>query len=171
MNLPTNKKQFIYSLLIGSIAFCSIIKGQQKAEDSADNNQIVEIYLTGSKLNSNDISPSILEMKINREWTYNQAVTGRLNNFLYQKTKIEFKEKEPNFIDTDLFLISVGSAIIFGATAAYFKIESDKNYDKYLKTNDKSLLNKTDRYDVYSGIALGALEINFGFLIYKFLTD
>ena len=32
-------------------------------------------------------------------------------------------------------------------------------------------LNKTDRYDLYSGIALGVMQLNFGFLIYKFLTD
>ena len=33
----------------------------------------------------------------------------------------------------------------------------------------KYYLDKIDSYDLYSGLALGALEINFGFLIYKFL--
>ena len=105
----------------------------------------------------------------NRKWQ--NASLDNINNTINASSIIKFKKKKPNFIDSDLFLIVVGSAVAFGATAAYYKLESDANYEKYLETNDKKYLDKTDKQDLYSGIALGALEINFGFLIYKFLTD
>lgn len=115
------------------------------------------------------IPKSLVELKINRSWKRN--VYANNDNLINKSAIIKYKKREPNFIDTDLFLILVGSAVALGATSAYFKLESDKYYDKYLMTNDKQQLNKVDDYDLYSGLALGALEINFGFLIYKFLTD
>jgi len=112
---------------------------------------------------------SLLEMRSSRLWKNSSDLINksRTNSL----TTIEFKKKEPNFIDSDLFLIVAGSAVAFGATAAYFKLESDASYDKYKLTNNKSHLTKTDRYDLYSGISLGLMEINFGYLVYKFLTD
>lgn len=112
---------------------------------------------------------SLVELKLNREWK--RKSISNLNNNFQASAIVNYKPKEPNFIDTDLFLVLVGSAVAFGATAAYFKLESDILYEKYADTNNKSKLEKIDRYDLYSGLALGALEINFGFLIYKFLTD
>jgi hypothetical protein len=119
--------------------------------------------------NENDGIASLLEMRSNMFRVNSPNRT--FNNKIIKLSTIQFKKKEPNFIDSDLFLFIVGSAVAFGTTAAYFKLESDAAYDKYLMTNDKSYLNRTDKYDLYSGIALGALEINIGYLIYKFLTD
>ena len=112
---------------------------------------------------------TLTEMKLNRNWSNNLKPPKSLT--INKSALIEFKDKEQNFIDSDMFLIVVGSAVLFGATAAYFKLESDVAYDKYLVTSNKKYKDKTDQYDLYSGIALGALEINFGILIYKFLTD
>ncbi|MCB0730702.1 MAG: hypothetical protein KDC88_06685 [Ignavibacteriae bacterium] len=118
---------------------------------------------------TNKIKPkSISEMKLVRNWKAN--LDYQKENF-YRTSIINIKPKKPKFIDSDLFLIIVGTSVALGATAAYFKLESDKSYEKYLDTNNKTYLNKTDKYDLYSGIALGTLEVNFGFLIYKFLTD
>lgn len=108
----------------------------------------------------------LLELRTKRKW-----IPSSLNRTTNKTSIINLKKKEPNFIDSDLFLIVVGSAVAFGATAAYLKFEADDSYDKYKLTNDKKYKNRTDSYDLYSGIALGAMEINFGYLIYKFLTD
>jgi len=115
------------------------------------------------------VHASFLELKSNRIWQSKTRL--ELNPIVNRSSIVKFRTIEPSFIDSDLFLILVGTAVTFGATAAYFKLESDVAYDKYLESDKKSYRNKTDRYDLYSGIALGALEINFGFLIYKFLTD
>jgi hypothetical protein len=75
------------------------------------------------------------------------------------------------FINTNWFKVLMGSAVALGATAAYFKLKADKNYDKYQETKDKMYLDKTNRQDIYSGIALGLLQINFGVLVYYFVFD
>ena len=91
------------------------------------------------------------------------------------KTNIELEfigeMENEKFINTNWFKILMGSAVALGATAAYFKLKADKNYDKYQETKDTIYLDKTNRQDIYSGIALGLLQINFGVLVYYFVFD
>ncbi len=76
-----------------------------------------------------------------------------------------------SFTESDLFKVLLGSAAVLGAAAAYFKNKADKKYDEYLMKKEKSILNQVDRLDLYSGISLGLLQVNFGYLIYKFLIE
>ncbi len=76
-----------------------------------------------------------------------------------------------SFTDSKWFPVLLGSTTVFGATAAYFKLKADSQYDQYLATKDNEYLRKTNLYDLISGVALGVLEINFGFLIYYFLAE
>ncbi|MDX1699722.1 MAG: hypothetical protein R3250_03840 [Melioribacteraceae bacterium] len=140
------------------------------AQQSVDSVQIA-LHSEDVKSNYHQIMPlptSIVELKMNRSWLRDSLTTQQV---LTKSSTIKFKGASENFIDSELFYIIVGSAVAFGAAAAYFKLESDDYYEEYLLTNDSSLKKKTDRYDLYSGIALGAMEINIGILIYKFLTD
>lgn len=81
------------------------------------------------------------------------------------------KVEETNFTDDVWFKVLLGGIVGFGATSAYFKLKADEYYDRYLKTKDETFLNKTNNYDLISGIALGVLQINFGILIYHFLIE
>ena len=86
--------------------------------------------------------------------------------------KLNFEtSKEKRFIESTAFKLLIGSAIALGATAAYFKIKADDNFDKYQSSLNKSFLDETDKYDLYSGIAFGALQVNFGTLLYQFLKE
>ncbi len=83
----------------------------------------------------------------------------------------EFHQNKEEFTQTPWFKVLLLSAAGFGATAAYFKLKADKRFDKYKETKESVFLNQTDKFDLYSGIALSALEINIGVLIYYFLFD
>lgn len=109
---------------------------------------------------------------LSREW-------DRLNLFknnLYKQNDKNLlptvnKRNRKSFIDSPTFKIVLGTAIIFGTSAAYFKLEAD-NYDsKFMDTKSQKYLNKRNDFDIYSGISLGLLQINFGYLIYRFLSD
>ena len=76
-----------------------------------------------------------------------------------------------NFTDSDLFKILVGTTAVLGATAAYFKLRADNKYDDYLINKNNSTLDEVDRLDLISGIAFGLLQINFGYLVYRFIAD
>lgn len=158
-------KLIIYLLLTISVLAQDTIRVQSSRQNNLEEIHLAKLHT--SKLYGN--SASLLEMRINRKWK-NNTKFGYDNN-LNSPITIEFSKQKTNFIDSDLFIIVVSSAIAFGATAAYFKLESDSAFEKFKTTNDKLFKDKTDKYDLYSGIALGALEFNFGFLIYKFLTD
>ena len=79
--------------------------------------------------------------------------------------------KNGSFFEGTLFKILVGSAVLLGASTAYIKLEADKKFDEYLITGDQKLLDQTNRLDVISGITFVATQINFGFILYLFLTD
>ncbi len=80
-------------------------------------------------------------------------------------------EKEGLFIQQDIFKILVGSAVVLGGLTAYFKLKADDYFEDYQFTGSRELLDKTHQYDLISGITFGALQINFGILIYYLLTD
>lgn len=84
---------------------------------------------------------------------------------------ISFGKSEQRFHETNLFKALLGSAIVFGTTAAYFKLKADKKYDEFILYKNNELRKQVDRYDLISGISFGLLQINFGYLLYKFLTD
>ncbi|MDQ7818510.1 MAG: hypothetical protein RDU14_15905 [Melioribacteraceae bacterium] len=75
------------------------------------------------------------------------------------------------FSESDWFKILVGSATILGSATAYFKIKADNRYDEYLSSRDQKKLDDVNRFDLYGGIAFGLLQVNFGYLIYKFLIE
>ncbi len=75
------------------------------------------------------------------------------------------------FHESSLFKILTGCSIVLGSISAYYKINADKKYDEYILTKDHTLLIKVNKFDLISGISLGLLQINFGYLIYRFLTD
>jgi hypothetical protein len=90
-----------------------------------------------------------------------------------EKPRLEFigEVKGESFYESTMFKVLVGAALALGATTAYFKLEADKSFDEYQVTGDLDLLDKTDRYDVISGISFVALQIDFGLILYYFLTD
>jgi len=89
------------------------------------------------------------------------------------KVKLDFtgQMRSPKFTESVWFKVLIGSAVALGATAAHFKIQADEKYEEYLKSTNAALLDETDKLDLYSGIAFGALQINFGVLIYILLTE
>lgn len=74
------------------------------------------------------------------------------------------------FFETNTFQLVSAAIIVFGGTAAYLKIKADENFDSYQVTGNNTYLDKTKKYDIYSGIAFGVMQVNFGYLIYKFLV-
>jgi hypothetical protein len=76
-----------------------------------------------------------------------------------------------SFYESTLFKVLVGTAIALGATTAYYKLEADKKFDEYQLAGDPALLDQTDKYDLISGITFVALQIDFGLILYLFLTD
>lgn len=89
------------------------------------------------------------------------------------KPELEFigQVKGESFYESTLFKVLLGTAIALGATTAYYKLEADKSFDEYQLTGDPAALEQTDKYDLISGITFVAMQIDFGFILYLFLTD
>jgi hypothetical protein len=82
-----------------------------------------------------------------------------------------FIEDEDSFFESPLFYYMSGSLLVFGAVTAYYKLEADEKYTEYQVTGEEALLEETHKLDTISGVAFAALQINFGMLVYFFLTD
>ncbi|MGE5365063.1 MAG: hypothetical protein ACM3SM_13115 [Bacteroidota bacterium] len=94
-------------------------------------------------------------------------------NKVPDRTVVDFSRvvKKESFFKTHMFKILTGSAVLLGGIAAYYKQRADKEYDKYIETGKKEYLDRTNSLDTVSGVAFGTLQLNFGALIYFFLTD
>lgn len=80
-------------------------------------------------------------------------------------------KKEKSFFYSTEFQILAGSALVLGGLSAYYKLKADDAFDDYQFTGDKAMLDKTNDFDVVSGITFTALQINFGYILYRFLTE
>lgn len=78
--------------------------------------------------------------------------------------KIPFYEKAS-------FKPLIAGAIILGAISAYLKLKADDHYSNYFASGNENELKITKKYDLLSGLSFGALQINFGILIYYFLNE
>jgi hypothetical protein len=96
----------------------------------------------------------------------NQSSSNNLINLKYTGENVT-----KSFYEKDIFKILVGTMVLLGGTTAYFKLKADNRYDSYLSTDQQAYLDQTKKFDTISGITMTALEINFGILIYYFLTD
>jgi hypothetical protein len=67
--------------------------------------------------------------------------------------------------------ITGAATILSGAAAAFFKVQADERYDLYLKTGDPGLLQKTNRLDTASAIALGATQVGLALCAYFLLSE
>lgn len=81
------------------------------------------------------------------------------------------KQKQEKFISTTAFKILAGTAVALGAVTAYFKLKADDKFDQYRFTGEQDFLDQTRRYDLISGITFSVMQLNFGFILYKFLTE
>jgi len=66
--------------------------------------------------------------------------------------------------------LTTGASVLAGATAAYFKIKADRYYSNYQNSNDPAALDRTKKFDVFSGVALAVSQINFVALAYLLLS-
>ncbi len=118
-------------------------------------------------------------------WIPNSYNKIELNKQNYSNKEISLKElranvhvsmdftgvekHDENFFESTWFKVLLGSAAALGAVTAYFKVKADNKYDEYLRTRDSSILDEVNRFDLYSGTAFTVLQLNFGYLIYRFL--
>ncbi len=137
-----------------------------------------EVYIKRffNKWNNYEITDTIHTTECNKTYTFNYELK---DNFLTCRL-VQFTNNTVNTFDnfykedlkeSNWIKILISTSVILGATAAYFKISADKRYDEYISTGDKEILRKVKKLDFYSGIAFGLMQINFGYLVYKFLLE
>lgn len=90
-----------------------------------------------------------------------------------QIVKLDFngKKKSEPFVNTTLFKVLTGSAIALGAFTAYFKLKADDKFEDYRLSSNKKFLDETNKYDTISAVSLTLFQINFGYIIYRFLAE
>lgn len=81
------------------------------------------------------------------------------------------RSEETAFHNSDLFKYLLGGVVILGGVSAYFKIKADDHYEAYERYGKQNDLDLTNQYDTISGISFGLLQVNFGYLLYRFLIE
>ncbi|MGQ9643678.1 MAG: PEGA domain-containing protein [Ignavibacterium sp.] len=117
------------------------------------------------------IPTNIQELKLSKPGYVQKEI--KIEEKPVQLVQLEFNgtiKSEP-FVKTTLFKVLTGSAIALGAITAYFKLKADDKFDEYRFSGNKKFLDETNRYDTISGISLALFQVNFGYIIYRFLAE
>lgn len=81
------------------------------------------------------------------------------------------EEATPKKNGTFRLYLTGATAIISGATAAYFKIKADDRYQAYQLRGEQALLSETNRLDAVSAVALIATQVSLGLFTYFILSE
>lgn len=117
------------------------------------------------------IPKNIEELKLSKPGYIEKKILIEDNPIQVVKLDFNGKIKSEPFVNTTLFKVLTGSAITLGAITAYFKLKADDKFDDYRFSGDKKFLDETNKYDTISGISLALFQINFGYIIYRFLAE
>ncbi|MCX7876258.1 MAG: hypothetical protein N2321_08850 [Melioribacteraceae bacterium] len=153
--------------VISLILFNTLILSQNLKYDFDKNISVVDDTITF--IDKNEYHENLIN-ELKADTIKNKIIVDK--NLLI--SKIDFSNYVNNnnkFYESNLFKALIGSSIVLGTITAYYKINADKIYDEYSVTKNPSTLKKVNKYDLISGISFTLLQINFGYLIYKFLTD
>ncbi|MEJ2614268.1 MAG: hypothetical protein P8Z35_04880 [Ignavibacteriaceae bacterium] len=174
---PYEKLDSKYILDTLNVSYCNDIKLSYNFNSAVylkTNPQDVYVYSRDSLLGS---TPLFVPVKYDRVELSKPGYKSKLirMNQLKSNNLVNLKYTGENvtksFYEKDIFKILVGTMVLLGGTTAYFKLKADNRYDSYLSTDNQAYLDQTKKYDTISGITMTALQINFGILIYYFLTD
>jgi hypothetical protein len=70
-----------------------------------------------------------------------------------------------------LLMTGGGIAIVSGIATAYYKIQADTRYDKFLATGDSKLLQEAHRFDTMAAITLALSQIGLAIVAYCLLSE
>lgn len=89
------------------------------------------------------------------------------DNDILRNKDIKFKSRRNYFAMTASALISIGS----GYLGYKFKNDANDNYDLYIQNKDRSYLDNTNKFDIYSGISILIMQVAILGLIYFLFID
>lgn len=117
------------------------------------------------------VPKNIQELKLSKPGYIEKKILLDENPIQIVKLDFNGKIKSEPFVNTTLFKVLTGSAIALGAITAYYKLKADDKFDEYRFSGNKKFLDETNKYDTISGISLALFQINFGYIIYRFLAE
>ncbi|MFN3695463.1 MAG: PEGA domain-containing protein [Ignavibacterium sp.] len=117
------------------------------------------------------VPANLSELKLLKPGYLEKKILLRDNSV--QTIRLDFNGTPKNeaFVHTTLFKVLTGSAIVLGAVTAYLKLKADDKFDEYRFSGNRKYLDETNRLDTISGISLTLFQINFGYIIYRFLAE
>lgn len=136
--------------------------------------QNAEVYYKDSLIGKTPVYLStdmaMVELK-KQDYKQMKVIPADLNDRSLVQMEFLGGRNHESFMKSNLFKILIGSAAVLGGTAAYYKLKANDFFDDYNQSGSQASLDKTNKYDTLSGVAFGALQINFGVILYFLLTD
>lgn len=65
--------------------------------------------------------------------------------------------------------VAIGATVVGGLLAVHYKTKADRLYDEYNETRDLALKPEVEQLDLYSGVALGAMQVGLGILAFRLI--
>ncbi len=109
-----------------------------------------------------------------KQYNFEKGTEIILNSLFPKEEKIVIKNKNINLIEKRNLKGILASAIVSlttGALAYNSKEKANDFYNLYLENRNQDNLDKSRKYDVYSGISLAIMQVSIAALIYFLFLD
>ncbi len=64
---------------------------------------------------------------------------------------------------------ALSTAAVAGALAVHYRTKADNRFDRWQETQDPNLKNRVQRLDVYSGVAVGTMQVGLGVFAFRLI--
>ena len=97
-------------------------------------------------------------------WNRHFVDLERLEGSVVQAPDVELKSgPSRTWIDA----LALGTAAVGGVLAVHYKFKADGLYEEYRQTGDPALRAQIERYDLYAGLSLGAMQVGVGVFVVR----
>ncbi|PIQ63236.1 MAG: hypothetical protein COV99_04145 [Bacteroidetes bacterium CG12_big_fil_rev_8_21_14_0_65_60_17] len=96
-------------------------------------------------------------------WNHEVVTLDIADTHVARRIGIEETDRRRRWID----VTALSTAVVAGALAIHFRTKADNRFDRWQETQDPDLKDRIQRFDVYSGIAVGTMQAGIGVFAFR----
>ncbi len=98
-------------------------------------------------------------------WNHEVVMLNVSDTHVARRMGLTETDRRRRWID----IAALSTAAAAGALAVHYRTKADNRFDRWQQTQDPNLKNRVQRLDVYSGVAVGTMQVGLGVFAFRLI--